>query len=141
MRTKESATVLIVDDDPIIRKIVAEQIALFGFQPILAASGKEALQLAKKQTQIDLLLTDIMMPEMNGVDLAKQFVTLYPETKILFMSGYICPSMAHYEIQESEHGFVQKPFTPKTLITKMRNVLKGPDINLTTNNSGSQDLR
>jgi len=141
MRTKESATVLVVDDDPIILKIVAEQIALFGFQPILAASGEEALQLAKKQTQIDLLLTDIMMPEMNGVDLAKQFVTLYPETKILFMSGYICPSMAHYGIQESEHGFLQKPFTPKTLISKMRNVLKGPDINLTTNNSGSQDFR
>ena len=141
MRTKESATVLVVDDDPIILKIVAEQIALFGFQPILAASGEEALQLAKKQTQIDLLLTDIMMPKMNGVDLAKQFVTLYPETKILFMSGYICPSMAHYGIQESEHGFLQKPFTPKTLISKMRNVLKGPDINLTTNNSGSQDFR
>jgi len=141
MRTKESATVLVVDDDPIILKIVAEQITLFGFQPILAASGEEALQLAKKQTQIDLLLTDIMMPKMNGVDLAKQFVTLYPETKILFMSGYICPSMAHYGIQESEHGFLQKPFTPKTLISKMRNVLKGPDINLTTNNSGSQDFR
>jgi len=137
MRTKESATVLIVDDDPIIRKIVAEQIALFGFQPILAASGEEALQLAKKQTQIDLLLTDIMMPEMNGVDLAKQFVTLYPETKILFMSGYICPSMAHYGIQDSEHAFVQKPFTPQTLITKMRKVLKGPDIILPTNDSGS----
>ena len=137
MRTKESATVLVVDDDPIIRKIVAEQIALFGFQPILAASGEEALQLAKKQTQIDLLLTDIMMPEMNGVDLAKQFITLYPETKILFMSGYICPSMAHYGIQDSEHAFVQKPFTPKTLITKMRNVLKGPDIILPTNDSGS----
>jgi len=137
MRTKESATVLVVDDDPIILKIVAEQIALFGFQPILAASGKEALQLAKKQTQIDLLLTDIMMPEMNGVDLAKQFVTLYPETKILFMSGYICPSMAHYGIQDSEHAFVQKPFTPQTLITKMRKVLKGPDIILPTNDSGS----
>ena len=137
MRKKESATVLIVDDDPLILDIVAEQISLFGFQPILAASAKEALQLAQKQTQIDLLLTDIMMPEMNGVDLAKQFVTLYPETKILFMSGYICPSMAHYGIQDSEHAFVQKPFTPKTLITKMRNVLKGPSINLTTNDSGS----
>ena len=65
MRTKESATVLIVDDNPIIRKIVAEQIALFGFQPILAASGEEALRLAKKHTQIDLLLTDIATPPDN----------------------------------------------------------------------------
>ena len=137
MRTKESATVLVVDDDPIILKIVAEQIALFGFQPILAASGEEALQLAKKQTQIDLLLTDIMMPEMNGVDLAKQFVTLYPETKILFMSGYICPSMAHYGIQDSEHAFLQKPFTQNTLISKMRNVLDGPAIDLNSSDSVS----
>ena len=137
MRKKESATVLIVDDDPFLLDIVAEQISLFGYQPILASSGKEALQLASKQTQINLLLTDIMMPIMNGVDLAKQFVALYPEAKVLFMSGYICPSMAHYGIPDSEHAFVQKPFTPKTLITKIRNVLDGPAIDLNSNDSDS----
>jgi len=137
MRKKESVTVLIVDDDEILLNIVAEQIFSFGFQPILASDGEEALQLASEQTQIDLLLTDIMMPEMNGIDLAKQFVTLYPETKVLFMSGHICPSMAHYGIQDSEHGFVQKPFTRRMLITKMRNVLEGPAMDITTNNSNS----
>ena len=137
MRKKESATVLIVDDDPFLLDIVAEQISLFGYQPILASSGKEALQLAPKQKQIDLLLTDIMMPIMNGVDLAKQFVALYPEAKVLFMSGYICPSMAHYGIPDSEHAFVQKPFTPKTLITKIRNVLDGPAMDLNSNDSDS----
>jgi DNA-binding NtrC family response regulator len=137
MRKKESATVLIVDDDQILLNIVAEQISLFGYKPILASNAEEALQIAPKQTQIDLLLTDIMMPNMNGVDLAKQFITLYPETKVLFMSGYICPSMAHYGIKDSEHAFIQKPFTPQTLITKMRNVLEGPSIDLPTNNSDS----
>ena len=137
MRKKESATVLIVDDDQILLHIVAEQISLFGFQPILASSAEEALQVAPQQTQIDLLLTDIMMPNMNGVDLAKQFIALYPETKVLFMSGYICPSMAHYGIENSEHAFVQKPFTPQTLITKMRNVLEGPAMDLNTNDPDS----
>ncbi len=137
MRRKESATVLIVDDDQILLNIVAEQISLFGFQPILASSGEEALQFAQKQTQIDLLLTDIIMPNMNGVDLAKQFVALYPETKVLFMSGYICPTMAHFGNQDSEHAFLQKPFTQNTLISKMRNVLEGPTMDLNTNDPDS----
>ena len=137
MRRKESATVLIVDDDRILLSIVAEQISLFGYQPILASSSEEALQFAQKQTQIDLLLTDIMMPNMNGVDLAKQFVAMYPETKVLFMSGYICPTMAHYGIQDSEHAFLQKPFTPNTLISKMRNGLEGPAMDLNTSDPDS----
>ena len=137
MRKKESANVLIVDDDPILLNIVADQISLFGYQPIKASCGEEALEVAPKQTKIDLLLTDIMMPKMNGVDLAKQFVALYPEIRVLFMSGYICPSMAHYGIPDSEHAFVQKPFTPQTLLSKMRNVLEGPEVDLTTNDSGS----
>jgi len=78
-----------------------------------------------------------MMPVMNGVDLAKQFVSLYPETKVLFMSGYICPTMAHYGIQNSEHAFLQKPFTQNTLISKMRNVLEGPTMDLNTNDPDS----
>jgi len=126
----EAATVLVVDDDPVLGNIVAEQIALFGYQSVLASSGEEALKLASKQTKFDLLLTDVMMPEMNGVELAQQFVTLYPETKILFMSGYISPSIAHYGIQDSEHAYLQKPFTPNTLIAKMRNALVCPKIDI-----------
>ena len=126
----ESATVLIVDDDPVLLNLVAEQISLFGYQPVLAPNGEKALEIASKQKNIDLLLTDVMMPKMNGVDLAKQLATLYPEIKVLFMSGYICPSIAHYGIQDSEHAYLQKPFTQNTLLTKMRNVLVGPVIDI-----------
>jgi len=126
MPKKESATVLIVDNDDILANLVAEQISLYGFQPILASSGEEALELARGQSQIDILLTDIMMPKMNGIDLAKQFISLYPDTRVIFMSGFFCPSMAHYRIQNSEHGFVQKPFTRKKIIAKIRAVLAGP---------------
>jgi CheY-like chemotaxis protein len=126
----ESATVLIVDDDPVLLNLVAEQISLFGYQPVLASNGEKALEIAPKQKNIDLLLTDVMMPKMNGVDLAKQLATLYPDIKVLFMSGYICPSIAHYGIQDSEHAYLQKPFTQNTLLTKMRNVLVGPVIDI-----------
>jgi CheY-like chemotaxis protein len=126
----ESATVLVVDDDPVLGNIIAEQISFFGYQSVLASGGKEALSIASEQTKIDLLLTDVMMPEMNGVELAQQLVTLYPEIKVLFMSGYICPSIAHYGIQDSEHAYLQKPFTPNTLIAKMRNVLVSPTIDI-----------
>jgi YesN/AraC family two-component response regulator len=90
MRNKGSATVLVVDDDPMILSYIEEEIGLYGYNPILASSGEKALELAGSE-KIDLLMTDIMMPGMNGIELAKQFVVLYPEAKILFMSGYICP--------------------------------------------------
>ena len=130
MNKIESATVLVVDDDPVLTNIVAEQISLFGYQPVMASSGKEALKIASRKTKIDLLLTDVMMPEMNGVELARQIVTMFPEIKILFMSGYICPSIAQYGIQDSENAYLQKPFTQNTLITKMRNVLVDPTIDI-----------
>ena len=60
-------------------------------------------------------------------DLAKKFAVINPKAKILFMSGYVCPSVAHQGMPDSEFAFVQKPFAAKTLVAKMRNVLGGPD--------------
>ena len=123
METPDSATVLIVDDDPALLSILAEQVSMFGYQPLMASSGEKALEIVPHHPEIDLLLTDVMMPSMNGVDLARQVVELFPEIKILFMSGYICPSLAHYGVQDNDPFFLQKPFTPNALISKMRNVL------------------
>lgn len=126
MRIKGSETVLVVDDDPMILSYIEEEIGLYGYRSILASSGEEALQLAENE-KVDLLVTDIMMPGMNGIDLAKKFAVINPRVKILFMSGYVCPSLAHQGIPESECAFVQKPFAPKALVRKMRNVLSGPN--------------
>jgi DNA-binding NtrC family response regulator len=126
MRKMGSETVLIVDDDPMILGFIEEEIAQYGYKTILAGNAEEALSVAGKE-KIDLLLTDIMMPGTNGIDLAKQFVALNPESKILFMSGYVCPSLAHQGIPESEYAFVQKPFAPNVLVKKMRKVLSGPN--------------
>ena len=126
MRNMGSETVLIVDDDPMILSFIEEEISQYGYKPILASNAAEALSLAENK-RVDLLLTDIMMPGTNGIDLAKQFVTLNPGSKILFMSGFICPSLAHQGIPESEYAFVQKPFAPNILVKKMRKVLSGPN--------------
>ena len=129
MHKKEPATVLVVDDDPIVLDLVKEHISKYGYQAILASSGEEALQVAKQNGKIDLLLTDIMMPGINGIDLARQFILLYPKTKILFMSGFMCPSLAHF-IPGDEGAFLQKPFLANTLIAKMRSALNGPAVQL-----------
>ncbi len=126
MRIKGSETVLVVDDDPMVLSFIEEEISSYGYKPILASSAEEALILAENE-EIDLLLTDIMMPGMNGIDLAKEFIVTNPEVKIFFMSGYVCPSVARHGIPGSEYAFVQKPFTPNSLVKKMRNVLSGPN--------------
>ena len=126
MRYKGSEKVLVVDDDPLILHLIKEEIGFYGYRPIIAANGKEALSLAKNE-EVDLLITDIMMPGMNGIDLAREFAEICPKAKILFMSGYVCPSVAHQGIPESEHAFIMKPFAPKSLVKKMRLVLNGPN--------------
>ena len=122
MPKKTVPKVLVVDDDPLILKLVKEQLLTFGYQPILASSGEEALEIAKKNTSIDLLLTDILMPGITGIDLAKQFSTLYPQVKILFMSGFTLPSSL-YSIAGKGVAFLQKPFRTDALIAKMKFVL------------------
>lgn len=127
MKNKESATVLVVDDDPFVLEFIKEQILKYGYQAILASSGEEALQVAKQKIKIDLLLTDIVMPGIDGLDLARQFISLYPETKVLFMSGFYCPPIAQY-ISGAEEAFLEKPFGRSSLITKIRGALNRPAI-------------
>ncbi len=121
MHGKNLKTVLVVDDDPSILSLVKEQLSSYEYLPILAASGKEALEIAS-ETQIDLLLTDVKMPGINGIDLVKQFSILYPETRVLFMSVFTLPSSL-YRISGREMVILQKPFVVDTLIKKMETVL------------------
>ena len=122
MSRKVVPKVLVVDDDPLILKLVKDQLATSGYQPILASSGEEALEIAKNNNSIDLLLTDILMPGITGIDLAKQFSTSYPQVKILFMSGSTLPSSL-YSIAGKGVAFLQKPFRSDALIAKMKFVL------------------
>jgi len=122
MHRKKLKTVLVVDDDPSILRLIKEQLSDYEYLPIMASSGEEALEIASQKTHIDLLLTDVKMPGINGIDLVRQFSTLYPETSVLFMSVFTLPTTL-YSIAGKEMVILQKPFRAETLIKKMETVL------------------
>ena len=120
---KSTTTVLIVDDEPNILDMLKNQLAYFGYNIITASSGIEALQKAEEFKRIDILLTDIMMPYMNGIELAKKFNKLLPETKIFFMSGYTFPSINIHELPKEKYSFFEKPFSIDKLNSEFSKVL------------------
>lgn len=125
MRKKGSETILVVDDDPGVLGSIDFVLSPLGYRLFLAPSGEEALELAEEgDKKIDLLLTDMMLSGITGLDLARQFLEKRPRTKIMFMSGYMCPSIAHQGGGFNEKAFIKKPFTANTLVNKLRAVLK-----------------
>ena len=125
MCKKNPATVLVVDDDPSILCLIDELLTDNEYQTILASSGEEALEIASKRNSIDLLLTDIDMPGINGIVLAKQFCNLYPQIKVLFMSGCILPSTL-FRILGKKVAFLKKPFRIDALLEMIKAVLANP---------------
>jgi len=124
MRLSGSETVLAVDDDPIMLELVEKVLTPLGYKVLSAASGEEALEMvASQEEKIDLLLTDVCFPGIKGQDLAKQLLINCPDVNVLFMSGYLCPSMAHNDSEQRFEGFIQKPFAPNSLLRKMRKLL------------------
>ena len=115
--SQQSATVLVVDDYGSLCNMIAGMLRPRGYRVLTAASGEEAQALARDNAGIDLLLTDIEMPEMRGDELAAWFRTATPSTRILFMSSQrvvSAPAPVH---------FLEKPFSAHGLLTKVREVL------------------
>jgi YesN/AraC family two-component response regulator len=100
-----------------------------GYSVLPAATPDEAIALAKTHAdKIHLLMTDVVMPEMNGRDLAGQIIALYPDIRLLFMSGYTANVIAHHGILDDGVAFIQKPFSMADLMVKIREVLdKAPE--------------
>ena len=95
-----------------------------GYTILTARTPGEAIKLAQECTDnIDLLITDVIMPEMNGRDLAKNILSLYPNLKRLFMSGYTADVIAHHGVLDDGVNFIQKPFSLESLGAKIREVL------------------
>lgn len=119
-----SETVLVVEDDDGVRKLTREFLKINGYTVLEARNGAEAIQIpARHAGPVDLLLTDVLMPGMNGREVAQQFVSLRPETKVLFMSGYTEDAITHLGILEPGVAFIEKPFSPDELASKVRSVL------------------
>ncbi len=116
--------VLLVEDDGSILKLGRMMLASLGYTILTAITPGEAISLAKEHAgKIDLLITDVVMPEMNGRDLSNRLQALYPNLKTLFMSGYTANVIAHRGVLEEGVGFIPKPFSKKDLAVKVREVL------------------
>jgi PAS domain S-box-containing protein len=113
-------TVLVVEDDLPIRMLVRATLEARGFTVLEAPNGAEALTIATQHRgTIHLLLTDLVMPGMSGRTLAQRFAVMYPETKVLYMSGYTDDAVIRHGGLEVGTAFLQKPFTPEALIRKV----------------------
>jgi two-component system, cell cycle sensor histidine kinase and response regulator CckA len=117
-------TVLVTEDEPAILELTTLILERQGYSVLAASTPGEAIQLAREHPgEIHLLITDVVMPEMNGRDLAKNLLSLYPHLKRLFMSGYTADVIAHHGVLDEGVYFIQKPFTMKDLAAKVREVL------------------
>jgi len=117
-------TILLVEDSESLRDMVREYLKSMGYTVLEAASGQDALQQAKGfDATIHLLLTDVVMPEMGGPELAGQLGTLRPGIKVIFTSGYSEAAIARQDVLDPAVAFIQKPYRPKALARKIREVL------------------
>ena len=121
---KGTATILVVEDEEMVRELICKTLATYGYNVLEANNALHALTLAEEHKEgIDLVLTDIIMPQMNGHKLYQQIVASYPNIKSLYMSGYTDNVIAHHGILNRGINFIQKPFTVQSLIQKVRDVL------------------
>jgi PAS domain S-box-containing protein len=117
-------TILLLEDEPAVLKMTTRMLEMQGYIVLAARTPGRAIDLAREhEGTIDLLMTDVIMPEMNGHDLAKMLLAKTPGLKCLFMSGYTANVIVSQGIVEEGMNFIQKPFTAKGLATKVREVL------------------
>lgn len=124
MADPSSHTVLVVEDEEVVRRIVSEILEVGGYEVLTAVNGPDALaQVLEHEGDIELMLTDIVMPGMSGRELAERIARSRPETKVIFMSGYTAEIKGHEDSLALESRFIQKPFSMDSLTALVRDVL------------------
>ena len=118
-------TILLVEDEPMILEIARMMLEHLGYTVLAASTPDEAIRLADENKGIHLLITDVVMPGMNGRDLASRLAARFPDLKRLFMSGYTANVIAHHGVLDEGVHFIQKPFLMKDLAAKVRETLSG----------------
>jgi PAS domain S-box-containing protein len=121
---KGSETIMVVEDDDALRELVAMVLTENGYKVLDTGDPTRAVSMCLAQeTTIDLLITDVVMPQLSGRRLAQDLALLLPEMRVLYMSGYTDDAIVHHGVLDSGLAFLQKPFTPDTLSRKVREVL------------------
>jgi CheY-like chemotaxis protein len=121
-------TILLAEDATSVRVAARQILERYGYTVLEAANGTDALSFAQNGATIDLLLTDVVMPEMSGRELVDKFARLRPNTKALFMSGYTDDAIVRHGVLRPGTAYLQKPFSPDTLARKIREVLDSPGV-------------
>jgi CheY-like chemotaxis protein len=117
-------SVLIVEDDDAVRSVAQRILASHGYVVLEAACGAAALRLYDETTPpVDLVLTDVVMPEMSGAEMARQLRERHPAIRVLFMSGYTGEAAIRQRVLEPGAPFIEKPFAPEALAAKVREML------------------
>jgi two-component system, cell cycle sensor histidine kinase and response regulator CckA len=116
-------TILLVEDDDAVRRLVARTLQSHGYHVIEASSPAQALQTVEEQAEFDLLLTDVVMPGMNGRQLAETLLADRPTLRVLFTSGYPADTMIRHGIADGSAAYIGKPYLPIELARKVREVL------------------
>jgi len=123
-RTPGSETLLVVEDNVMVLDSAMRVLQQYGYSILTAQNGEEALTVSKKHNgPIHMLITDVVMPLMGGPELKKHLTTLWPNLKVLYMSGYTDDAIVQHGLLERGINFLQKPFNPKRLIRRVREVL------------------
>ena len=126
MERTNGSTILLVDDDPGVRGLVLEALQLHGYKVVPARDGVEAYELAGQLEQhIDLLLTDVVMPHMDGCKLARLLHEARPDLKVLYMSGFSDIPIVRQQVLDPGQAFIPKPFTLDRLLQHVDEVLDG----------------
>ena len=120
-------TVLVVEDQETVRRLARRILEAYGYKVLEAGGGTEACAIASSHPgDIDLLLTDVVMPGMDGRALSEQLRMLRPYLRVILMSGYAADVIAPRDAVASGLAYLQKPFNPEDLATKVREILDGP---------------
>jgi two-component system, cell cycle sensor histidine kinase and response regulator CckA len=122
-----SETILVAEDEDGVRSLTREVLEKYGYTVLEAANGEEALKVAEAhEGPLDLLLSDVVMPRMGGPELAQALLAKRPSVKVLYMSGYTDHPMVRRGVVNAGVAFLQKPFTPTVLVSRVREVLEAP---------------
>jgi two-component system cell cycle sensor histidine kinase/response regulator CckA len=120
-------TVLLVEDARRVREVVREILEMNGYEVLEARQGEQAIEISAQHSgPIHLLVTDVVMPEMSGRELAQRLTLLRPDMRVLYMSGYTDDAIVRHGVLDAGMAFIAKPFTPDGLASKVRQVLDAP---------------